>query len=307
MAGGAYRLLIEGELSTDKIQAKIKSLEKSMTLQYRIEADDFSFKKLKSKLDQLNKEGNALGKIKIFEDDNGKINKAVIEYKNQLGQVEKITTSIDKNVKTTRERYIDYNKVLSQIAKTEKDVAISKAKQNDEMAKAVLNAEKFLAKSKNMNQTDSVRATVTKAQEIKSAVTEGDIAKVRKLNDEFAILKSSLHTGRTGLDSWTEGMKNALKQTVEYALSIGLVYGALNQLSQGIEYISQLNKEMTNIQLLQVDGAKTNEQIGNLAMRYNSLAKEVGATTLEVAKGSVEWLFNKRSFKILLTAGNSLS
>jgi TP901 family phage tail tape measure protein len=54
--------------------------------------------------------------------------------------------------------------------------------------------------------------------------------------------------------------------------------------------VSELNKEMTKIQVLQVGGAKSNEQIASLALQYNGLAKELGATTLEVTKGSVEWL-----------------
>lgn len=106
------------------------------------------------------------------------------------------------------------------------------------------------------------------------------------------IKRTTVETNKyeSALDSWTKGMANSIKQTVQYAMSIGLVYGALNQLAQGIEYITQLNKEMTNIQLLQVEGARSDEQVANLASRYNSLAKELGATTLEVSKGSVEWL-----------------
>lgn len=104
-----------------------------------------------------------------------------------------------------------------------------------------------------------------------------------KFNEE--IKRTTVSTEKYG-----SAMMGVIKNTIQYATSIGLVYGALNQLSQGIEYISQLNKEMTNIQLLQTDGAKTDEQIASLALRYNSLAKELGATTLEVAKGSTEWL-----------------
>ena len=52
---------------------------------------------------------------------------------------------------------------------------------------------------------------------------------------------------------------------------------------------------MTKIQVLQIDGAKSNEEISNLAVQYNILAKEVGSTTTEVAKGSVEWLRQGKS------------
>jgi len=53
---------------------------------------------------------------------------------------------------------------------------------------------------------------------------------------------------------------------------------------------SYVPKEMTKIQVLQAEGAQTPAEIRALAQSYNALAKEMGATTIEVASGSVEWL-----------------
>lgn len=297
MAGNAYRLLIEGELSTDKIQAKIDALNRKTRLTLSFAFSDTDLGKLQKKLNDIVAKGNTLGKIKLFENDKGGVNKAIVEYTNQMGQVERRVVSINKNLAYTKTRQIDNNKALAEYIKLQKDAQRLSAKQSDEMARATLNADKFLAKSQNLAKTSSVQATIGKAQEIKVAVSEGDINKVRKLNDQFAILKASLQTGRTGLDNWSQGMKNALKQTVEYALSVGLVYGALAQLKEGVQYVVELNKELTNIQLLQAEGAQTDEEIEILAQKYNNLAKEVGATTLEVAKGSVEWLRQGKSIE----------
>lgn len=83
------------------------------------------------------------------------------------------------------------------------------------------------------------------------------------------------------------GMERAIRTTTQYALSLGLIYGAVNQLREGLRYIIDLNKEMTNIQLV---SGSSDAEIANLAKGYNTLAKEMGATTLEVAKGSVEFI-----------------
>jgi len=289
MAGNAYRMLIEGELTTDKIQAKIDALNRKTKLTLSFAFSETDLGKLQKKLNDIVAKGNTLGKIKLFENDKGGVNKAFVEYTNQAGQIEKRWVSINRNIAVTKTRQIDNNKALAEYIKLQKDAQKLSAKQADEMARSALNADKFLAKSQNLAKTSSVQAAIGKAQEIKVAVSEGDINKVRKLNDQFSILKSSLQTGRTGLDNWSQGMKNALKQTVEYALSVGLVYGALAQLKDGIQYITELNKELTNIQLLQAEGAQTDEQIDALATKYNLLAREVGATTLEVAKGSVKF------------------
>lgn len=87
--------------------------------------------------------------------------------------------------------------------------------------------------------------------------------------------------------SFSAEMGAVIRRTLESAATLGLMYGALSQLRQGIQYITDLDKEMTNIQL--VTGG-SEEQINGLAQGYNVLAKEMGATTLEVAKGSLEFV-----------------
>ena len=93
--------------------------------------------------------------------------------------------------------------------------------------------------------------------------------------NQFAQTTRHVEGSTKSLSHWTDGLSNAISRTLQYATSIGLVYGVLNQLKQGIQYIIDLNKEMTNIQVLQVDGAKTTAQIDSLALSFNNLAKEL--------------------------------
>lgn len=290
VAGNNYRLMLEAQLDPAKIQAQINALSNKSVLNIKMNFVDEDMAKFESELDKIRAKASSIGKITLFGDEKGGIAKATVEYKDALGNVVQEYVQINDKIKITQ-------KYTEDLAKDEKEInnIIQKrvglnAKQADEMERAAHQADLFLAKSQNLSKTSSVQATIGKAQEIKVAVSEGDINKVRTLNKEFATLKASLQTGRTGLDSWSEGMKNALRQTIEYAASVGLVYGALNQLKEGVQYLTELDKEMTNIQLLQADGAKTDEQIGELSLRYNELARSLGATTIEVAKGSTEWL-----------------
>jgi TP901 family phage tail tape measure protein len=73
---------------------------------------------------------------------------------------------------------------------------------------------------------------------------------------------------------------------------MGLVYGSLNQLKQGISFINELDEHLTNVRI--VSGA-TAEETANLAHEYNSLAKELGTTTQEVARGSLEFIRQGKS------------
>jgi len=120
---------------------------------------------------------------------------------------------------------------------------------------------------------------VTETYKLKAATDEE--------NAGFSQTTKVVQGSTTAVKTWTDGIGNAISRTLQYATSVGLVYGALNQLKQGLQYIKDLNKEMVSIQM--VTGG-TDSEISSLANGYNNLAKEMGTTTLEVAKGSLEFV-----------------
>jgi len=83
----------------------------------------------------------------------------------------------------------------------------------------------------------------------------------------------------------TDLSKNAGK-VAQWGIATSLVYGSLQEIRKALEYIVGLNKELTNIRI--VTGMDAS-QVTELSNGYNQLAKEMGATTLEVAEGSLEW------------------
>ena len=218
-------------------------------MKVKLQENDFT-KKLEQEIERIKEKASSIGKITLFGNNAGELNKATVEYKDAIGNTVKEVIKLNDKVKITQTYTENLAKDENAILKIKEEQYKQSVKNADEMEKAALEAEKFIAKSKNMVQNASVSAAVNKAEEIKVAVGEGDVEKVRKLNDEFAVLKASLQTGRTGLDSWSQGMQNAIKQTIEYATSIGIVYGAMRQIKEGVQYLTELNKEMTNIQVL---------------------------------------------------------
>jgi len=327
MAGNNYKLLIQAEIDAKAALAKVKAdaLKETIRLNVKIDLGDTGkaisgidtikqrFQEIKNTTDKIatmSAKKNPLGIIdqytlkymdelknkytEVYKLISKPVTKTVVdpitfketqrtEMVSEWEKTETIVDGVAARQKELERSQKEQNKALEQTAKL-------RAKELDEMEKAAKQADLFLAKSKNLASTPSVQAAIGKANELKAAVSEGDIAKVRKLKDELDLAKAALQTGRTGLDSWSEGMRNAIKQTIEYATSVGLVYGALRQLQEGVQYVKELNKELTNIQVLQIEGAKTDQEIANLSMQYNDLAKSLGSTTIEVTRGSVEWL-----------------
>lgn len=294
MAGANnYKLILETQLDPKKVEAQIKALSGKNVFNIKAQFNQADISRFEQQLNSIKEKAKSVGKITLLGDTKGSLNKGIVEYTDQLGNAVKETILLNKNVKITQQYTQNLAKDEAGIVKLQEQSVKLTAKQADEMARAALNAEKFLAKSKNMDQRNpDVKSAIGTAQQIKTAVSAGDIENVRKLNDQLAIQKSALVGVKSGLDSWTAGLKNSLKQTIEYSLSIGLVYGALNQLKDAIQYVKELNKEMTNIQLVT---GESPEQVAQLALDYNNLAKEMGATTLEVAKGSLEFIRQGKS------------
>lgn len=129
---------------------------------------------------------------------------------------------------------------------------------------------------------NAVNDAITETYKLGVAM-DGTTGYTQTLNKEVKGTTKSIST-------WTDGLSNAAQRTLQYATTTMVLYGAMNQLRKGLQYIVDLNKQMTNIQVLQIDGASTNEEINKLAEGFNELAKEMRVTTLSVSAGSVEWL-----------------
>ncbi|MGN1326526.1 MAG: phage tail tape measure protein [Clostridia bacterium] len=76
---------------------------------------------------------------------------------------------------------------------------------------------------------------------------------------------------------------NIFKYIITYQLYNRMIEGIQN----AIDIMKDLDKAFTDIQMVTMD---SKEQIYDLSLEYNNLAKEMGATTQEVAEGATEWL-----------------
>jgi TP901 family phage tail tape measure protein len=283
MAGKSkLRVQLGAEFDVDSgiAKAQADASKKSITipLKFNFDTNDIEkrFQEIKSSVDSMasmTAKKNALGVV-----DQYTLN-YVDQYKNKYSEIWRLTESIDATTGKTVEKWVSTSRVMDGVGARQKELNNSLQKANE-----------FLAKAANMDKTSKVKAAMAKAEEIKVAVSEGDVAKVAALTEQFKEMQAGLTGAKVGLQSWSESLGRAIKQTVSYAITTGALYTALAQLRQGLQYVVDLNREMVNIQVLQVQGASSPGEVAALANQYNVLAKEMGVTTLEVAKGSTEWL-----------------
>lgn len=169
--------------------------------------------------------------------------------------------------------------------------------------KADMSAEKLLVRLEKMS-GPAAEKTRQLAQKMSELVKEynklrqsGDLSgaqakfnEIEELQKDVDLATESMKRGAQELQGFGSTMQRAMKQSIAYGLAMRGVRIAQEKFNEAIRYVIDLDTEMTKIRVLQVEGAKTQEQIDKLADSYNRLGTEMAANTLEVAKGSVEWM-----------------
>lgn len=244
-------------------------------------------------LDGYIKQGNVIQELTVktqqFKDVNGKTHKEIVGLQG---------TAIDSTGKLVKVNIAVANSMQS-ISKN-----IPTFKRMGEAAADWGNrAEAMGAKEKKAIQ-ESSKALQDKLNLYFKLISQGKLKEADRLTDdiknqniEFEKQVSLSKRAASGIQNWAASIGTAIKNTISYSLSLGLVREAQQQINKAIQFTIDLNKEMVNIQVLQAEGAQTDEEINSLARAYNSLAKEMGATTVEVARGSVEWLRQGRTIE----------
>ena len=142
---------------------------------------------------------------------------------------------------------------------------------------------KLVTKHKDVkNYSDTAYAIRLLNKELK----DGNIT-VAEANAQFNRLK--LETKRVGIEADTFGHKfaTAAKRMIGVYDSIGAIVLALSSLRTAVRYVTELDSVMVD---LQIASGKSADEVGRMMESYHELAKEIGATSVEVAKASDGWL-----------------
>jgi len=330
MAGNTnkYRLMLETVLDASKIQSQIDALEKKYNFNLNVTLNTQGAEQAKTAVTGIQQEidktkaSAADVKIKI---DVGKSRDVLTELQNKINDINanvntkvasySVSTDVDKVTgESVTRATIQYQDALQRAVTAkyqlvslseEESKATGKATEfrlvsnkytdneiarekslNAELQKANTQADKFLQKAKTIGGSDVEKGKGI-AQQLKAAVSTGDIDKVRKLSKELDVLNSSLKSGGFSIRNWITGLGDAMKITVEFAATSRLINGALEAIGNGVQYIKDLDKAMTDARVVT---GMTKDEANSLAKSYNSLAKELGSTTLEVAEGNLAWI-----------------
>lgn len=84
---------------------------------------------------------------------------------------------------------------------------------------------------------------------------------------------------------FVQQMGIAIQRSIQWGLAMGLLYGNLRKIRDGITFLSDLDKDLTQVSIIT---GKTREQTHELAKGYAELGKEMAKTVKEISHVSTE-------------------
>ena len=220
---------------------------------------------------------------------------SVIEKSNQEisnNKAKIADTKLNKDI----EEYIGLIKEVNNL-----DIELIKAKSAKSSQNYIeeLNRQLVVAKEKQAGFSDEVKNS-TKALEAQEEATN-------KLNIAQGKIQNNIE--RTG--NLFGSLKKQAWTIAKNTLSYTIAYKAINSLDEvvkkAVATTRELDTAMTEIQMVT---GETDEATRELLNTYSEMGKQLGATTLDISKGSVEWLRQGKTIEEtnkLLTASTMLS
>jgi hypothetical protein len=298
---------------TAKVTAQLEQVQKNINNKSKnvsiidTKATYASIDEIQARFEKLRAEVDKFAKISISSGGNGEANKAVISYSDGLGkavtetiQLKEVETQVGNQIQKNNEWMLTSVTATDNVAKAEATALKIEKDRGKELEKLGLQADKFLEKTKFLNSSHpEVAKGIDIANQLKASIAAdqatGQLSeKTKQLGKDLSVVNEGVRTGGKNLQSWTQEIGIAIKRTIEWSVGIGLVYGAMNQLRTGVEYIKELNRELTNIQI--VTGMNSS-QVNKLAVDYNNLAASLGSKTKEVISSSTEWFRQGKTIK----------
>lgn len=124
------------------------------------------------------------------------------------------------------------------------------------------------------------------ADEIMQMASESK-GNIGDLKDKFDEFRNTVHKSGADVETWGDKFKKSFAGTVRSALA-GAITGTFTKyLREVYQNVVKLDGAMTD---LQIASGKTREEVKELTQGYADLAKQLGATTTEVAEAADAWL-----------------
>lgn len=110
-------------------------------------------------------------------------------------------------------------------------------------------------------------------------------AAIDSTDGSLRVMENGVSVNVNRLTSFQNQVESATKKIAAFSIAGVLLYGTMRKLKEGVEFISELDKSLTQVAIVQ---GKTREQVAYLAQEYADLGLEMGKTVSEIAHVNTE-------------------
>lgn len=255
------------------------------------DADETSIKALEASAEKIKQKTVALVENTQAYSDNSLEQKENLQAAIELSNA-KVSGATNRQA---TELMTEYNKALTKSIKLEyeyQSALIKQSKSKKELTSAQIQMNE--ANKKAASSAKDALNNLEREIEGTKAGTRAKEARIVKEQELDASLKKLVATEKQHL-SITDQVKNALSsQFGVYNLVSQGIMMARQAITATIQTVKELNEAMTDVQMV-TEGSSYQTQ--KLATQYAEMAKQMGATTTEIAKGATEWLRQGKSIE----------
>lgn len=123
------------------------------------------------------------------------------------------------------------------------------------------------------------------AQMDKLAESNPELANVYRARAQYEVQTNLMQRSALGRAKLAVG--SAVQHYVQWSLPMMMVSGVVNKMKELIQLAKQLDQAAVNLQIVT---GKSREEVDQLMLSYSGLAKQLGATTKEVAEAANLWM-----------------
>jgi len=259
-------ILIKGkldisDLSQVKIDQQLKNLK--INLKSTLDLSQQSIDKFKQDVDKLAK--------------SVKINLQVIVDQATINNAQ-------RTVQASMGRLTNANRNSSSNILNAQDIENQVKRINNSLDRLKINKDKVFSDTR-------VSSEVVKLREMENSFRRGEVSarqyglQLDTLRTRVAQVSGEFRNSNRDGYAFSQMLTLAAKKIAIWGISTNLVYGSLNQLKNGILFITELDNSLNQVRIVT---GKTQVEVEKLAQSYNKLGKEMSVSTKEIASTSAD-------------------
>lgn len=237
-------------------------------------------------IDSINRTVKALSELKFAFATVDDVKKGLATYEGELiGPSDDEVAKVISSLGITREQYT--------LLFTEMQAGGAKAAQNVESANRKNTQAWTDYASKVRDEIGRTYDVISKDPNVKeladnimkySQSATGNVGDLKNMYDK---LRSAIHQSGADVETWGDKFKKTFAGKVRSALAGAITAAFTKYLREIYQNVVDIDKAITD---LQIASGKSREEVTKLTREYSNLAKQLGATTVEVAKAADTWL-----------------